>query len=77
MTVPPFRSPAAIAAALATVVLATGCASFRPANPPLDRIDRESGYRPEVRLREHPLGAVGLVLAFSGGGTRAAAIVGY
>ena len=49
-----------------------GCAT-RPVNPPLTHVDPETGYRFQTRepLRGHPENV--LILAFSGGGTRAAA----
>ena len=49
-----------------------GCAT-RPVNPPIARVDPATGYRYETResLRGHPENV--LILAFSGGGTRAAA----
>ena len=57
------------------LLLMVGCAS-RPINPPMDRIDLEKGYRG----LSHTRGQDGdklpenlVVLAFSGGGTRAAA----
>jgi len=53
---------------------ASGCASIRPANAPVDRIDFETGYRSENMVRERPSGEIALALAFSGGGTRAAAL---
>jgi NTE family protein len=54
-------------------VLLAGCAS-RPINPPIDRVDLRSGYRYESRLAPSGNRADTLVvLAFSGGGTRAAA----
>ena len=55
-------------------VLAAGCSTFRPANNPIDRIDLERGYRPERIARARTLGEVTIALAFSGGGTRAAAL---
>jgi NTE family protein len=54
--------------------LATGCAALRPANAPLDRIDPEMGYRPARLTQGRPIGDIALALAFSGGGTRAAAL---
>jgi NTE family protein len=54
--------------------LAAGCASMRPANAPIDHIDLESGYRPERIVRDRPMGEIAFALAFSGGGTRAAAL---
>jgi NTE family protein len=62
----------ALAAGLALALLA-GCAT-RPVNPPLAQVDRASGYR----MASTPGAAQSrddtfMVLAFSGGGTRAAA----
>jgi hypothetical protein len=54
--------------------LATGCATFRAANQPLARWDPGYGYRPQALLETRGAGHVLLVLAFSGGGTRAAAL---
>jgi NTE family protein len=49
-----------------------GCAS-RPINPPIATIDRAAGYRNQTRPpRDNSANAL-VVLAFSGGGTRAAA----
>jgi NTE family protein len=58
---------------LALLGLLAGCAATRPINPPITQVDTSKGYRYLVR---QPRGADqdGLViLAFSGGGTRAAA----
>jgi len=50
-----------------------GCAS-RPVNPPIAEADPNTGYRFQVRHAQHAKGKENLViLAFSGGGTRAAA----
>jgi NTE family protein len=58
---------------LLAVGLIAGCAS-RPVNPPLDHVDRASGYRIASRPAAPPnQDDMFLVLAFSGGGTRAAA----
>ncbi len=54
--------------------LAVGCASLRPANVPLERIDLEKGYRPETFIQQRSTGEIVFLLAFSGGGTRAAAL---
>lgn len=54
--------------------LALGCATYRPTNQPLERWDPAYGYRPESVMEARPVGDVLLVLAFSGGGTRAAAL---
>lgn len=59
-------------AALATLV--GGCAAYRPANARLEHWDPRYGYRPGVTMGERPMGDVLLVLSFSGGGTRAAAL---
>jgi NTE family protein len=55
--------------------LLAGCAS-RPINPPLTHIDKASGYRGNLILPRRPNNdpATLLILAFSGGGTRAAAL---
>ena len=58
----------------AAALLATGCASMRAVNAPLDRIDLQSGYRPEQIARSRHTGDVALLVSFSGGGSRAAAL---
>jgi NTE family protein len=50
-----------------------GCATWSPANVPLARVDREHGYRPNLAKQFRDPGSVVMTLAFSGGGTRAAA----
>jgi len=60
-----------LAAAAALVVLA-GCAT-RPVNPPLGHADHTKGYRFETRQHHLRDRENLLILAFSGGGTRAAA----
>lgn len=64
---------AATASLLLAASLLAGCAS-RPVNPPITQVDPSSGYRLEVRqARENKQAKETLViLAFSGGGTRAA-----
>ncbi len=57
---------------LASVVLLNACAS-RPVNPPITRVDLTSGYRYETRLQRAGRSKNLVILAFSGGGTRAAA----
>ncbi len=61
---------------LACVALgvAAGCSTFRAANQPLAAWDSDYGYRPAAMLEARGAGRVLLVLAFSGGGTRAAAL---
>jgi NTE family protein len=63
--------------ALASLLLAA-CTTMAPVNPPIDRADPDSGYRTTRLLKQsgqrrndpHTL----VLLAFSGGGTRAAAL---
>jgi NTE family protein len=51
-----------------------GCATAtRPVNPPITEANPQSGYRFEVRQAQHKNKDNLVVLAFSGGGTRAAA----
>jgi NTE family protein len=50
-----------------------GCATYRPTNVRLKHCDADYGYRPKNVEVRRPIGDVLLVLAFSGGGTRAAA----
>ncbi|MBS0320693.1 MAG: patatin-like phospholipase family protein [Proteobacteria bacterium] len=65
--------PRAIAVALlAVVTLLAGCAT-RPVNPPLTEVHPDSGYRFEARQRTADDKENLVILAFSGGGTRAAA----
>ena len=66
----PLRAPLFLIAA-ASFALA-GCAT-RPINPPISHVDPNTGYRFEVRqARIHDKDDL-IILAFSGGGTRAAA----
>lgn len=51
----------------------SACATWTPANVPLERVDPEAGYRPNNPALFRESGHVVLTLAFSGGGTRAAA----
>ncbi len=53
-------------------LLLAGCAS-RPINPPVAQVDKKAGYRYETRPPRDNAGDALVVLAFSGGGTRAAA----
>jgi len=68
MSIRPFVLPLLAAAAL---VLA-GCAT-RPVNPPLAQADHAKGYRFETRAKYERDPDNLVILAFSGGGTRAAA----
>jgi NTE family protein len=56
------------------VLTAAGCAAYRPVNAPLSRWYPDYGYRPARAQAARQMGDVLLVLAFSGGGTRAAAL---
>jgi predicted acylesterase/phospholipase RssA len=61
------------ALALAALIAAGGCAQF-PANPPLDHYDPKAGYRFAGLSAEHNSDDLFVILTFSGGGTRAAAL---
>ncbi|MCZ6464485.1 MAG: patatin-like phospholipase family protein [Proteobacteria bacterium] len=52
---------------------AGGCLSFNPANQPLERVDPDRGYRSEKNEIYRERSELWIILAFSGGGTRAAA----
>src|SRR5213593_3610713 len=66
--------PRSASAVFAIALLAAGCAAYRPANARLAHWNPDYGYRPRRTYAERPMGDVLLVLAFSGGGTRAAAL---
>lgn len=55
------------------VALSLGACASRPINPKLDAADRKAGYRVETRAIRGEASDTMVVLAFSGGGTRAAA----
>jgi NTE family protein len=57
----------------AVAILLSGCAATRPVNPPLAQFDRTTGYRFVTRYAADEAPETLIVLAFSGGGTRAAA----
>jgi NTE family protein len=57
---------------LAALLLLGGCAS-RPINPPITQVDTSAGYRFETRQAQVKDKSNLVILAFSGGGTRAAA----
>jgi NTE family protein len=63
----------AVALALLLGALALGGCATRPINPPLDHVDGRTGYRVETRPPRPTDDSTVIVLAFSGGGTRAAA----
>ena len=54
------------------MALLAGCAS-RPVNPPITEVNRNSGYRFATRQLQDDDKENLVILAFSGGGTRAAA----
>ncbi len=56
----------------AVAIVVAGCAS-RPVNPPIAKADRAVGYRAEGRAIRGVASDTFVVVAFSGGGTRAAA----
>jgi NTE family protein len=58
---------------LLLLVVCSGCASFKAVNQPLAQVDPSRGYRPDDTSLFHETGRVWLFVAFSGGGTRAAA----
>ena len=58
--------------AAALLLLLFGCAS-RPVNPPIEQVDRTKGYRLVTRMQHARDPENMVILAFSGGGTRAAA----
>jgi NTE family protein len=60
-------------AALALVLAALGCGTYFRVNKPLAAWDPERGYRAELHERAQASDELVLLLAFSGGGTRAAA----
>lgn len=63
-----------LAFAAGALLPALGCSSFRAVNEPLARWDPTSGYRAARVVEERGVGDVLVLLAFSGGGTRAAAL---
>jgi NTE family protein len=70
------RSSAAAPRCLVVLLVAAalfGCATWKPANAPLERADPDYGYRPNHPDQFRDPGHVAVTLAFSGGGTRAAA----
>ena len=61
-------------AVVALVFFGLGCAGFRPPNAALEQWSPDYGYRASNLRKNHPTGRVALLMAFSGGGTRAAAL---
>jgi len=70
------RRESALRLAILALLMAlpiAGCAGFDPINHPIDQVNPETGYRPNDASRHRDAGRIWLLLAFSGGGTRAAA----
>src|SRR5262249_31091526 len=63
--------PRALGAAIALAAL--GCGTYFRVNRPLEHWDGNQGYRNELHARSDASDELLLMLAFSGGGTRAAA----
>jgi NTE family protein len=75
---PGFGTPLTIGRCLVSLLLAlvlAGCAN-RPVNPPITEVDKTSGYRGNLVIPKRPNNDLStlFILAFSGGGTRAAAL---
>src|SRR6185436_19185113 len=62
----------ALVVLIGALALLAGCAT-RPVNPPIARFDPDKGYRIERPSENAEDNATLVILAFSGGGTRAAA----
>jgi NTE family protein len=67
------RDLRAAAAAVLLGLLVGGCVGLTPTNAPLEVVDAARGYRPSIPSQHREPGQVFMLLAFSGGGTRAAA----
>jgi len=61
------------ALAVAIILILTGCATY-PVNPPLAQYNPQSGYRFENLTAPENSDSLFVILTFSGGGTRAAAL---
>lgn len=72
LTQPVVRCPRLQFFLLAATVLVAGCAT-RPVNPPIAHFDADKAHRIERRSENAEDNATLVALAFSGGGTRAAA----
>jgi len=66
----PIRAPLLL---ITVLILALGGCATRPVNPPISHVDPNTGYRFEVRQARMNDKDDLIILAFSGGGTRAAA----
>lgn len=62
------------ALAVIACALLTACTSFSPANPPLAKYEPDAGYRFERLERGGNSDGLFVIVTFSGGGTRAAAL---
>jgi NTE family protein len=60
-------------ALLSCGLLLTGCVGYRAVNQPLEKVDPSHGYRPTNAEAFRERGDILIYIAFSGGGTRAAA----
>ena len=58
---------------LPLLLLISGCTAHYPVNEPINAIDHTGGYRPQLTQNESRSDTLFVGLAFSGGGTRAAA----
>ena len=63
-----------VALLLVLLLLGPGCFGYRAVNVPLEQFDPTGGYRPTNVEDFRPSGDISIYLAFSGGGTRAAAL---
>jgi NTE family protein len=61
-------------ALLASALFFPGCAAFTPGNPPLAKYQPDAGYRFERLERGNNTDELFVIVTFSGGGTRAAAL---
>jgi len=67
------RAAALLLCAVALVATGLAGCGFEPVNVPLAQFDPDYGYRPSKREVRRDRGEISIYLAFSGGGTRAAA----
>jgi NTE family protein len=66
-------TPRILAATLLSALLGLGGCATRPINPPITKADPKGGYTFQTRQKHFKSQDNLVVLAFSGGGTRAAA----
>lgn len=67
------KKPLPVILSIFMVLAAAGCATY-PVNPPLARYDPRPGYRFENLAEQENSNGLFVILTFSGGGTRAAAL---